>query len=161
MVRLGQLEKRGTMTQAAIGASEPTGIGGWLILPAIGIVVAPFQFAKNVFDYFPTVELLAPGTLLHTMTMVEILAWIGFAILAAATAVAFFTRHRNAPRLYRALLLGQLLFVLGAYWVAAILFDAPVFDVDAGIAIAMLLAACAIWIPYFLYSVRVRNTFVR
>lgn len=149
------------MAEATIEASEPAGIGGWLILPAIGIVVAPFQFAKNVLDYFPRVELLAPGTLLHTMTMIEIVAWIGFALLAATTAVQFFTRRRSAPRLYRALLLGQLLFVLAAYWVAAILFDAPVFDVDTAIALAMLLAACAIWIPYFLYSARVRNTFVR
>ncbi len=149
------------MTQATISGEGPSGIGGWLILPAIGIVVAPVQFAKNILDYFPGVELLEPGTLLHTMTIVEMLAWIGFAILATMTAVQFFTRRRSAPRLYRALLVGQLLFVLAAYWVAAILFDAPIFDVDSGFAIAMLLAACAIWIPYFLYSVRVRNTFVR
>ena len=149
------------MTQAAISQDEPSGIGGWLILPAIGIVVAPIQFAMNVLDYFPKFELLQPGTLVHTMTMFEILAWIGFAILATTTAVQFFTRKKNAPKLYRALLLGQLLFVVGAYWAAAILFDAPMFDVDAGIAIVMLLAACLIWIPYFLYSVRVRNTFVR
>ncbi len=148
------------MTQAAISASGPSGIGGWLILPAIGIVVAPVQFAMNIMDYFPRFELLQPGTLLHTMTMVEILAWIGFAILATTTAVQFFTRRKNAPKLYRALLVGQLLFVVAAYWAAAILFDAPLFDVDAGFAIGMLLAACAIWIPYFLYSARVRNTFV-
>lgn len=159
---VGGLRKRQrTMTQAAISANEPAGIGGWLILPAIGIVVAPFQFAKNVLDYFPGIELLAPGTLLHTMTMIEILAWIGFAILAATTAVQFFARKKSAPTLYRALLIGQLIFVLAAYWAAAIFFDTPMFDVDAGIAIAMLLAACAIWIPYFLYSTRVRNTFVR
>ncbi len=149
------------MTQATMSASEPSGIGGWLILPAIGIVVAPIQFAMNVLDYFPKFELLEPGTLLHTMTMVEILAWIGFAILATTTAVQFFTRRRSAPKLYRALLVSQLLFVVAAYWAAAILFDAPVFDADAGFAIAMLLAACFIWIPYFLYSTRVRNTFVR
>jgi hypothetical protein len=149
------------MTQAAISPSEPSGIGGWLILPAIGIIVAPIQFAMNVFDYFPRFELLEPGTLLHTMTMAEILAWIGFAILATVTAVRFFMRKKSAPKLYRALLVSQLLFVVAAYWAAAILFDAPMFDVDAGFAIAMLLAACLIWIPYFLYSVRVRNTFVR
>ncbi len=149
------------MTQAAMSTSEPSGIGGWLILPAIGIVVAPVQFALNILDYFPKFELLVPGTLLHTMTMVEILAWIGFAILATMTAVQFFTYKKSAPRLYRTLLVGQLLFVVAAYWAAAILFDAPMFDIDAGIAIAMLLAACLIWIPYFLYSARVRNTFVR
>ncbi len=149
------------MTQATMSVEGPSGIGGWLILPAIGIVVAPVQFAKNVLDYFPRFELLAPGTLLHTMTMVEILAWIGFAILATMTAVQFFTHRKSAPKLYRALLVGQLLFVVAAYWAAAILFDAPMFDVDAAIAIAMLLAACAIWIPYFRCSERVRNTFVR
>ncbi len=149
------------MTQAAVNANEPTGIGGWLILPAIGIVVAPVQFTLNILDYFPKFELLQPGTLVHLMTTAEILGWVGFAILATMTAVRFFTYRKSAPTLYRALLLGQLLFVVGAYWAAAILFDAPIFDVDAGFAIGMLLAACAIWIPYFLYSVRVRNTFVR
>ncbi len=149
------------MTQAVISSSGPSGIGGWLILPAIGIVVAPIQFAMNVMDYFPKFELLQPGTLLHTMTMVEILAWVAFAILATTTAVQFFTLRKGAPRLYRALLVSQLLFVIAAYWVAAILFDAPLFDLDAGFAVGMLVAACAIWIPYFLYSTRVRNTFVR
>ena len=149
------------MTQAVMSTGQPSGIGGWLILPAIGIVVAPIQFAMNILDYFPKFELLQPGTLLHTMTMVEILAWIGFAILATMTAVQFFTYKKGAPRLYRALLVGQLLFVVAAYWIAAILFDAPLFDVDAGFAIGMLVAACLIWIPYFLYSARVRNTFVR
>ena len=150
------------MTQAAISSSsEPSGIGGWLILPAIGIAVAPVWFAMNVLDYFPEFKQLQTGTLFHTMTMVEILAWIGFAILAALTAVQFFTRRKSAPKLYRALLVGQLLFVVGAYWVAAILFDAPMFEIDAGIAIGKWLVACLIWIPYFLYSERVRNTFVR
>lgn len=149
------------MTQAAMSSTEPTGIGGWLILPAIGIVVAPVQFVMNVFDDFPRFELLEPGTLLHTITMLKILAWIGFAILATTTAVQFFARRRSAPKLYRALLVGQLLFVIAAYWAAAILFDVPMFDANGGFAIGMLLAACLIWIPYFLYSVRVRNTFVR
>ena len=149
------------MTQAAISTSEPSGIGGWLILPAIGIVVAPVQFVLNVFDDFPRFELLEPGTLLHTMTMLKILAWVGFAILATTTAVNFFTRRKSAPMLYRALLAGQLLFFLAAYWTMAILFDAPMMSVDAGITVGMLLAACVIWIPYFLYSTRVRNTFVR
>lgn len=150
------------MTEAATtGASGPSGIGGWLLLPAIGIVVAPIQFTMNVLDYFPKVELLQPGTLFHTMTLVEILAWIAFAILATMTAVHFFTRRKTAPTLYRALLVSQLLFVVGAYWVAALLFSKPMFDASSGFAIGKWLLACLIWIPYFLYSARVRNTFIR
>ena len=149
------------MTQATMSSSQPSGIGGWLILPAIGIVVAPVQFVLNVYDDFPRFELLEPGTLLHTMTMVRILAWIGFALLATTTAVQFFTRRKGAPKLYRALLVAQLLFFVAAYWAMAILFDAPMMNVDTGITVGMLIAACAIWIPYFLYSVRVQNTFVR
>jgi hypothetical protein len=149
------------MTQAAINASEPSGIGGWLILPAIGIVVAPIWFAMNVFDYFPGFELLEPGTLVHAMTMVEILGLIGFAILGTLTAVQFFTYKRSAPRLYRTFMVGQLLFLVGEYWAAAILLGRPMFDASSGFAIGKWLVACLIWIPYFLYSARVRNTFVR
>ncbi len=149
------------MTQAAMSTSQPSGIGGWLILPAIGIVVAPVWFAKNVFDYFPGIELLEPGTLVHTMTMIEVLGLIGFAILATLTAVQFFTYRKGAPKLYRVFMVGQLLFLMGDYWQAAIFFSKPMFDIDTGITMSMLFAACLIWVPYFLYSARVRNTFVR
>ena len=149
------------MTQAAMSTSQPSGIGGWLILPAIGILVAPVQFVMNVFDDFPRFELLEPGTLLHTMTMVKILVWVAFALLATTTAVQFFTRRKGAPRLYRTLLVAQLLFFMAAYWAMAIFFDTPMMNVDTWITVGMLLAACVIWIPYFLYSARVRNTFVR
>ena len=149
------------MVQAAMDTGEPSGIRGWLILPAIGIVVAPVWFAKNVLDYFPKFELLRPGTLFHAMTMFEILAWIAFALFATLTAVQFFTHKKSAPKLYRILLVAQLLFIVGEYWLAAILFDVPMFDANGGFAIGKWLVACIIWVPYFLYSVRVRNTFVR
>lgn len=149
------------MTQAAIGVNEPSGIGGWLILPAIGIVAAPVRFLVNLWDYLPLFDGITPGTMVHAMLIAEVICWVGFLGLAALTAVQFFGRKVNAPKLYIALLVGQVVFVAADALAAAILFNAQALDVDIEIAFGMLLAACAIWIPYFLYSVRVRNTFVR
>jgi hypothetical protein len=149
------------MTQAAIGTSEPAGIGGWLILPAIGIVAAPVRFLTNLMDYLQLFDGIKPGTLVHAMLSAEVVCWIGFLILAGVTAVQFFARKVNAPKLYIALLVAQVTFVAADALAAAILFNAQALNTDTEIAFGMLVAACAIWIPYFLYSVRVRNTFVR
>lgn len=148
------------MTQAAISVNEPSGIGGWLILPAIGIVAAPVRFLVNLWDYLPLIDGIEPWTLVHAMLIAEVVCWIGFLALAALTAVQFFSRRVNAPKLYIALLVGQLVFVAADALAAAILFNAQALDFDTEFAFGMLVAACAIWIPYFLYSVRVRNTFV-
>ena len=149
------------MTQAAISASEPAGIGGWLILPAIGIVAAPLRFLTNLADYVPLFDGIKPGTLVHAMLTAEVVCWIGFLILAGITAVQFFSHKTSAPKLYIALLVGQVAFVVADALAAAILFNAQALNMDTEIAFAMLVAACAIWIPYFLTSARVRNTFVR
>ena len=149
------------MTQAAISPSEPSGIGGWLILPAIGIAVAPFRFLANLADYFQLFGVLQPGTLVHVMLSAEVVCWLGFVVLAGITAVQFFTRKMNAPRLYIALLVGQVVFVFADALAATLFFNAQAPSTDTRIAISLLIAACAIWIPYFLYSARVRNTFVR
>jgi len=150
------------MTQAAISSSsEPSGIGGWLILPAIGIAVAPFRFLANLADYFRLFDGLQPGTLVHVMLSAEVVCWVGFVVLAGVTAVQFFTRKISAPRLYIALLVGQVVFVFADALAATFFFNAQALNTDTRIAMGLLIAACAIWIPYFLYSVRVRNTFVR
>jgi hypothetical protein len=150
----------------------PEGIGGWLVLPAIGIVVLPVTRLMTVLkDILPALmpgswavltetgaeayhPLWAPGVVFElAMNTVVIVASI-------VVAGAFFQRRAHAPRWMIALFL----FVLGVdvcdYLIAR---SIPALSANAGTEVQMLKGGVqtAIWVAYFMKSVRVRNTFVR
>ena len=120
----------------------PYGIAGWLLVPAfgllIGIPVALLQARDSLRTGDPG-ELTALG--------------VGIAVIAVA-AVGFFQKRRWAPRAYVALLAFN---VLGTA-LPAVLTRGSLSRAD-GRDLARAAIAAAIWIPYFLVSKRVRNTF--
>ena len=135
------------------------GIGGWLLLPAMGFVLGligqsvalamslglcPRVMAAGYGGAF-TLQLIVQGVML------------AFLIYAA---VRFFGRKRDAPAATIALL------ILGLATSALLLLvelgsAAPELAVETGKSMVVQALNAAIWIPYFRRSRRVKATFVR
>jgi uncharacterized protein DUF2569 len=163
-----ELERRGGRLQVAervpeyAPGSAPQGgtdsllkdcdrIAGWLILPTVGLVfqvgIAAIQALSGAWGF-----LKAPG-IGKAIALAFLMSWLVLVILVAALFVA---RHRWAPRAYIGLLAANLSLVLA--YSAHIEDKADNSTAPAGLGAVV---SCAVWIPYFLTSKRVKLTFVR
>lgn len=151
----------------------PEGLGGWLILVGIGIVVGPFRMAYIMLETYR--ELFVNGTWgilttqgsgfyypeLAALIVVELV--VNLAILAASLYVAylFFTKRRTLPGWYIGVAVFSLVFVLvDAIAVSLMLPDMPLMDAETTREMGRSLIQVCVWVPYMLVSKRVRNTFV-
>jgi hypothetical protein len=134
------------------------GIGGWLILPAIGMVLGPVVGVVGLVYALGLYSRVAQAGYGGVFT-VELL--VGAALLAFAiyAAVLFFRKQRKAPRMIIILLaagLGADLFLL----VVELAASAQVFATETVKQLVRDMIGAAIWIPYFRVSKRVKATFV-
>ncbi len=150
----------------------PRGIGGWLILPAIGLVLLPVRLVKVLLaDLLPafapeTIDALtnpsspAYHPLYVPMVLFEVVVNCALLVFALFVLVRFFQKKRSVPRLMIVLYTVTLVIPLvDAGLVAA----AGLPGVDWGTQVretGRSLVVVWIWVPYFLTSKRVRNTFV-
>ena len=148
-------------------------IGGWLILVAIGLIFAPIRLLVVLFkDLLPALSadtwsrLTTPGTeayhpLWAPLLLFEVIGNCLFILSPVIIAVFFFQRKRFVPRLIIVLLLANLVFVTIDYFAADLIpFVAAQEDLGSLKELIRALIACAIWVPYFLVSKRVKGTFV-
>ncbi|MET0333834.1 MAG: DUF2569 domain-containing protein [Rhizobacter sp.] len=154
--------------------AEPIDIGGWLILVAIGLIVTPFRVVHLMFNnHWPIFRdghwdrLTNPDSPAYHVLWAPILTYeiVGnffLMTLAGITLALFFKKSRKTPRfaiIWYAfgpifLLIDE---VLGSFIPAVA--AAP----DASNLRELIRATiiAAIWIPYFLLSKRVKQTFTR
>lgn len=150
------------------------GIGGWLILVAIGIIIAPFQVLIQLVPVYIEIfstgiweVLTTPGSdvynplwipiLIGEMTVNAgiVLGWIFLAIL-------FFTKKKLFPKFYIGMLVFNLAFLLlDAFAVKAVLPNEPIFDPDTLNNVLRTFLTIIIWVPYMLISKRVKVTFIQ
>lgn len=151
-----------------VSANEPRGIGGWLLLVALGqvvsllrVLVANWQMyfdpdARKGFEEFP---LASYG---------ELAALLALTLLAIPTAILFFRKSRFFPRFFIcALIAGLVVPALSVVWTAFTLSaqlggsvgEFLVLDSDEIIQFVLAGIAALVWIPYTLKSRRVSNTF--
>ena len=134
----------------------PRGIGGWLIIPVITLVVVAFEASSSILDsQLPRVsqEVLA-GNLVLTAASVALLALM-------------FSRNELLPMM----MVVFYLVLLGVTALEYVAVDRLMFGVTPEVAASSVdkvthdlrnaVASAIIWIPYFLVSRRVKNTFVR
>lgn len=154
-----------------LGNPQPSGIGGWLILPCIGLLLSPLRIAKTAYDtYSPimkmeTLELLANTQLpshnprLLPVLGAELLINIAFILFTLAIIPQFFRKHAGVPKLmviwYSISVAAQFLDMI------FIMYTDTKTGLDTQLTKDAIKATviAAIWIPYFMRSVRVKNTF--
>lgn len=150
------------------------GIGGWLIIIAIGIVLTPIRVVYNMWLVYP--QIFSDGTW-ETLTTqgtpsyhpfwgpilvceigintLLIVAWLFMAYL-------FFSKKKMFPKMYIFMMLFSLVFiVLDAFAIKIVIPDMAIFDPETTKEVFRSVIGVAIWVPYMLVSKRVRNTFVR
>ena len=155
---------------------SPYGIGGWLVMVAIGLIISPFLMLGHLWADFHSLaspdrllaERLVPG--LTTLVAFEFFA---NALLLAAWApvvVLFFRERRLFPRTYQLWLGGIFVARFAEYTLSFRLGTGAIANAASsvvehlhsklGLNVLQALVAAAIWISYIAVSERVKATFV-
>ena len=153
-----------------------SGLGGWLILVQVGLIISVIGgfvsiFTKILPSYEPEVwELLttsgtdwyhplwAPLIVFETLFAAASLALVLFLL------VCFYLKKSIVPRLFIILYAGNLVVsVIDSILMSVIHSATGIMDESTSLFADVIRNAitCAIWIPYFLKSERVENTFIR
>ncbi|HVJ37825.1 MAG TPA: DUF2569 domain-containing protein [Stenotrophomonas sp.] len=155
-------------------ANEPSGLGGWLVLVIFGMFASLVRIPMEVLRLH--VPMLLDGTLAqlsdpqhpayHPLWVplfgVEVLANLATMAFTVALLVLVFKRSRYAPKAAVAWYVYGLALVLGDHvmWQLIPGMAAQPADPQFVRDLARSLLVTLIWVPYFLCSRRVRNTFV-
>jgi hypothetical protein len=151
------------------GADGPIGLGGWLILPLIGLAMTPFYLAYISRDFLLLGDSWAYLTTPQKVfIVVEIVANLSVFLAAPVALLVFaFKRLEIFPGLYMIWIglipIVVLLDAMIGYWVFQEAFAAtgePMFDKDTTRSLSRSIGQAVIWIAYMIRSERVENTFV-
>lgn len=155
--------------------NEPQGLGGWLILPALGLIIMPIRMLLLLHsDFLPIFTeghwevLTTPGSEVYhhlwapylIFELVSNLAFIAFDLVLV---YLFFTRSYRFPRLMIIYLLSNAIFVVGDFFLGDLIpfiAEQPT-DMETIKEVVRTVIGTCIWVPYFLVSKRVKNTFVK
>jgi hypothetical protein len=160
-------------TDPAVIKPTPKGIGGWLLLVVLGLVIAPLRVVHLLAtQHVPMLRdgawgiLTTPGTELYhplwaPLIVFEVVGNLGSIALALATLWLMFRKSRHTPRVAIAWLAWSTAivvidFILGQQIPMVAAQSGP----DETRELTRALVSSAIWIPYFLVSKRVKATFV-
>ena len=149
------------------------GLGGWLILIGINVVVSPIVLLHALVSVY--IEILSkdswiwqstPGQPLYnptfkTLVIAEVGMNVGLFFISLYLVQQFFGKKMLFPRLYSVFLIFSFLFLLSDMLVFHLIFpelkivnrETLWFIIRAG-------AGAAICVPYLKYSERVKNTFI-
>lgn len=138
------------------------GISGWLIIVAIGIVLRPLIWIRDmglyadISEYWELIDLP-----LKLYLAAEILISIIIILSLFYLAFLFFSKKTQFPKIFINVNIGVLLFLFFDFLIFKILFPNDIlFDSETiKTTFQNILYAC-VWIPYVIYSERVKQTFI-
>jgi hypothetical protein len=149
---------------------KPSGIGGWLILPAIGLVLTPIVLLKGLVELLPVFDpeiwqqLTEPGAdsyhpLWATVVIYELLANVGFLVFTLWLGFLFVRKSSRTPAVFIAWLAINIAIQLVDLLLGAQIPAVAEESASGYVELFRSLVQAIIWIPYFIRSERVRNTF--
>lgn len=151
--------------------SEPEksyeGIGGWLITPLLGLVFSLIGGLYLLYrllpvfsePYWSRITTLPYGGSILIFTVSGIFVTVA---LSAVTLWFFFRKSRLVPKLMISWLIFGFLFVCGDFFLSDLVpAVAAQSDSQSTIELWQAVIGTLIWVPYFLVSKRVKQTFVR
>jgi Protein of unknown function (DUF2569) len=150
-----------------------SGIGGWLVLVAIGVCLTPLRIGAEIVQGVRSLEpsawrvVTTPGSpayhpLFGPLIVGEMVANVGLLVWAVVLLYLFFTKRRAFPRSMIAFLIVRVaiqmadIFVARSIPVAAASIGPRVYGSLVGNLLVVF-----VWVPYFLKSRRVAATFLR
>jgi hypothetical protein len=143
-----------------------SGIGGWLILPAIGLAFAPFIALYIIFMVdLPVLtdskyqEVLTEHPALPGLLIFEIITNVFFLAGSLGLNFLFYKKKRVLPTCMIAYLIIQFLLIM-ADNLATAAFIPSANTIGNIFEVVRSLVGAVIWIAYFYSSIRVENTFV-
>ena len=157
-------------SSASTARDGPEGIGGWLILPVIGLVLTPLRGLYQLSQLTglkDSLSFLSSGQ--TTFLVIETLFSLAIAVvLPIALLVLLFNKKSAFPRLYIIWAVLCLAFLVIDLIVVQALFKdvfaaggVELIDADTMRDILRTVVLVAVWVPYMINSRRVRNTFVQ
>ncbi|WP_217572452.1 DUF2569 domain-containing protein [Mesorhizobium sp. GbtcB19] len=160
-----------TQQSAALPAREgPKGIGGWLVLPMLGLMLTPIVGLILLYDtdYVGILQNWRALSALQIALVVAELVVSGILNLTAPALLLFlmFKRSEMFPGWYIIWAAVTPVYLLLDPWAAHLTFPdtfptlADAYDKDTVRSISRTIWGAIIWIPYMMRSVRVANTFV-
>jgi len=155
--RLLEIDSAAATSAPEDSTGTPEKIGGWLILPAFGLIVGGILSLVGIVVSLDVASEL-PGRYQGIFAL-NLLFDVGLSGFLVYAAIRFFGKRRNAPATMIALMVAGVL-VNGLLLLINIGADAGPFAVESGTAMVRGAIGAAIWIPYFLVSKRVKRTFV-
>ena len=152
-------------------AKRYEGLGGWLILVAIGLIITPLRLGVDGVRIFlplfapekwhlintPGSELYHPY--LGPLLIYEVAGNTTTALFALVMLGLFFSRKRFFLKLMILYLAVNALFVFGDHVLVRQVFPGMATSPQGIRELARVTAGCLIWIPYLLVSKRVKATF--
>lgn len=162
------------MPEAGGPPGHDTKIRGWLLFVTIGMVILPLRLLGFIVDdLLPVFSsdiwalLTTPGSdayhpLNGPVLLFELLGNAVLLVCSIVLAAMFFQRRQQFPVLGVSFLVGALLFYLADYFAALQLPSAAgENDLLSNLDLIGAFFVCAVLVPYFLVSKRVKTTFVR
>ena len=159
------------MTDESTG---PSGLGGWLILVILGLIVSPVRIAHLMAtNYWPLfrdglwAKLTTAGSaayhpLWKPLLIFEVGGNLVCIALGLVTLVLLLMRSTRTPSWAISWYSWAAVFVLADFFLADLIpYIAAHPDPESAKELARSLFAAGVWIPYFLVSKRVQATFVR
>lgn len=151
---------------------ELKGLGGWLIVMGIGVILSPIVLLYEGFsllEFFkqdgvsqlnnPASDIYYPALLWFILG--ECVVNLVLLLLSLYAAYLFFSKHYRFPKFYIGLMIGYLLVLFADCVISELLIpQESAFDSETITELAKSALRCVIWVPYLLISVRVKNTFV-